>query len=122
MKNKTKSLIAVCISALFCACHNNTINGNKSKGTDTVFFQLSGSTADEEQLFNYVKTSEWKPVYVFQIDDEDDYGHIRWRNFWIVNDFTKEEFEEMKKYADVRSFLEKCPTARTMYTKIKVNK
>jgi hypothetical protein len=119
---KLNILVMISLSLLINACSNSSSTANGSSGSDTVFFKLSSSVSTEEQIFNYAKTGEWKPVYVFQIDDEDDYGYKRWRNFFVINDFTEEEFNEMKKYANITSFLEKCPNARSMYTTNKVNK
>ncbi len=121
MKCKNNLILTFCVLIVSVSCTNNT-DFNRNKIGDTVFFKLSSSVSTEEQIFNYAKTGEWKPVYVFQIDDEDDYGYKRWRNFFIINDFTEEEFNEMKKYASITSFLEKCPNARSMYTTNKVNR
>lgn len=116
------TLVMTSLSLLMNACSNSSSMANSSDGGDTVFLKLSSSVSTQEQIFNYSKTGEWKPVYVFQIDDEDDYGYKTWRNFFVINDFTEEEFNEMKKYASITSFLEKCPNARSMYTTNKVNK
>jgi hypothetical protein len=117
-----KNFIRICILALHSSlilsyCNTGGSNSNGiTNNSDTVFLRLSENISSQEVMFNYVKTGEWKPVFVEQIDNEDQYGYTKWQNFSIITDFTKEEFDEMKKYASISSYLENCPNARNKYT------
>ena len=88
------------ILTLVQSFHGRTITTLKATGQDK-FHQFFYPFTEG---FNYVKANKWKPVYVFQLDEEDDYGNISWKNFSIIKDLSKEEFEEMKKYANFISY------------------
>lgn len=101
---KTCSIIFfITLTLLSCGGPNGSGNQNRSN-KDTVYFRMKADVLNDELLFNYVKANKWKPVYVFQLDEEDDYGNISWKNFSIIKDLSKEEFEEMKKYANFISY------------------
>ncbi len=44
---------------------------------------------------------------MFVEQETDEYGNKKWVNWWIIDDFTEQEYEEMKKYADYTWYLEK---------------
>ena len=98
------------LSALFLLFHlatSCTTNTSKSAGNDTIVFQVHDDDNIDWMLFDYVKNKPYSKVYMFQEQETDEYGNKKWVNWWIIDDFTEQEYEEMKKYADYTWYLEK---------------
>ena len=49
-------------------------------------------------LFDYVKNHPYCEKYTILMDNEDKYGNISWEPWSVVTDFSKEEYDEIRKY------------------------
>ena len=108
-----KITLGVCyflFCVMICYSYSCSPNTNKSKdpnNKDTAVFQVGDDDNIDMMLFNYSKNNPYTKVYVFQEQDVDEYGNTLWVDWWIIDDFSEEEFNEMKKYADYYTFYDK---------------
>ena len=85
-----------------CGKNGGTEKNLQGNSGDTLreYINESSFRNIDEQLFSLVKNNDYHKVYVLQESFIDDYGHSFWQDYWIIDDLSKEEYNEMKKYAD----------------------
>ena len=93
----TRFLISFIISTLVVclACSSPSSQSEIHQECD---LYANESISIHEQFFNHVKSNPYCQQYNYLIDSEDEYGKTIWKKFYICTDFTKEEYEEMRKY------------------------
>jgi hypothetical protein len=92
----------------FYSCNQSSTKSTKKNflESDTIVFQVDDKPI-HFMLFDYVKANPYAKVYIFQEEKIDDYGNSQWVNWWLINDFTIQEYNEMRKYANYSWYLEK---------------
>jgi hypothetical protein len=109
MTKKSTKLIFIVIAcaqlAIYACSNSSSLNGSGEK--DTVVFQVGDDDDIDWMLFKYVKNNNYSPVYKFQESTFDDYGNQVWEDWWVIDDFDEDEFNEMKKYKDYSWYYDK---------------
>ena len=74
-----------------------TIFDNPSK-TESCNLYYDRNTNQYILLFNHVKNNPYCEKYTVFMDYEDNYGNVSWKPWSVVTDFSKEEYDEIRKY------------------------
>jgi hypothetical protein len=98
-------LLMVAIICLLNSCSAGS--DLESTNNDTIVFQVGDNDNIDWLLFEHTKKNPYAKVYKFQEQEYDDYGNPHWVDWWIIDDFSKEEYEEMVKYADYFTYYDK---------------
>jgi hypothetical protein len=54
-----------------------------------------------------VKNNNYVETYIFKEQRFDEFGNYNWKDSWKINDFSEEEYTEMKNYANFETYFEK---------------
>jgi hypothetical protein len=84
---------------------NNEVN-NSGQVKDEVILRIGDDDNMDKVLFNYIKNNNYVSVYKFHEQVFENANYV-WKDFWIINDFSKEEYDEMKSYATYEDYFEK---------------
>jgi hypothetical protein len=68
-------------------------------------FRMHDDESSITALFNHVKQGKYCPQYAMSASTKDQYGNIQWKNVGYF-EMSEDEFNEMKKYADVHTYLD----------------
>lgn len=102
------TLLIVLVFGILCSGCGETGSGVDSKRmSDTCFLNVPDNRSYFEVLFAEVKTNNYCNCYVIRHKREDEFGYYNWVERSCIKNFSEEDYEELKLYANVDKYLEK---------------
>ncbi len=109
MTNKSILLLIniILITIFFQSCLNDdSSNSTESNSNNEMVLRIGDDDNMDRVLFDNVKQNEHQEVYKFQEQVFENSNYI-WKDFWSIDDFSKEEYDEMKNYSTFEMYFEK---------------
>lgn len=113
-KNAKKNVYFIALLYSVCVLNSCSNNGKEGVENKVGYGDTLRENIDEihfrnmdEQLFSMVKNNDYHKVYILRESIDNEYGYLIWRDYWIIDDLSKEEYNEMKKYSEFIYYFDK---------------
>jgi len=93
------SLLAAVVMLFCVSCNGGNID-------EQVTLKIGDDDNMDQVLFDYVKNNHFARVYKFQEQIFENSNYV-WKDYWIIDDLSQEEFDEMKSFANFESYVDK---------------